>query len=141
MAMLTALTRRMAGDFPEQRPERREGYVALADVLTLFNRQDERTARAIDDLKETYRSEAATTRSLVDQYRVETNRRLDALEDWREAQEDAALIRQGKAAVVLGTARILAKHWQLVWAFVILVLGLVWTAAGNVPIGVGPVQP
>lgn len=134
---MSVLTLLMSG-LPAPRAERREGYVSLAEVLTLVGQIDDRTARAIDELKTIYRQETQAMRTLVETYRHETNQRLTALEAWREAQDDAELIRQGKAAVTFGLLRILAANWQLVWALVVLVLGLVMTLTGGPEISVGP---
>ncbi|MCC6619486.1 MAG: hypothetical protein IT341_10670 [Chloroflexi bacterium] len=136
--MFASLTRIMPGDAPIGR---REGYVALHDVLTIVSDQDRRTAQAIDELKATYRNEAAATRTLVDTYRAETNRRLDALEQWQAAQELEEAFDRGRWYVVMLAFRWFTQHWQVFWGLVALILGVIWTFFGGPAIGVGPVAP
>ena len=37
-------------------------------------------------------------------------------------------------AVTIGVVRILANHWQLVWAVVALILGIVFATANMAPV-------
>lgn len=143
--MLDALILRMTGQAPDARSgdatERRSGYVALADVLSIVHEQTDRFEAAILDLKTSFHDEAASTRALVDTYRAETNRRLDVLEHWKNEQELDEAIRRGFWHVVTLALGKLFANWQVVWAVVALILGLAWTLTGNQPVGVGPIQP
>lgn len=143
--MLAVLTRAMTGPAPEARsgdtPERRSGFVALADILSIIHEQTDRFEAAILDLKTSFRDEASSTRLFVETVRTDMDRRLASLESWRNQQEiDEALRRGFWHVVLLGTSKVFA-HWQIVWALVVLILGLFWGVTGNQPVGVGPIQP
>lgn len=143
--MQHALTWLMTGPAPQERsgdaPERRSGWVSTADMIEAIKFANEPQIRAIENLERTmcreFHSQTATLASRLDTLEGRTA----ALETWKELQEDAALVRQGKLAVTLGAIRLLAANYRLVWAIVVFVLGLVWMLTGNQPVGVGPIQP
>lgn len=140
----TALIRRMTGDdrfVSGDASERRSGYVALSDVLTIVNEQTDRFTDAINDLKETFHNDSSATRTLVETYRAETNRRLDALEAWRNEEQLDEAMRRGFWHVSLLAFRWLTEHWQVVWALVFLLTTIFWRLTGAPPVGIGPVQP
>jgi len=135
--MLAALSRLMT-DQPSVSSA--PGHATFGDVLAAIEgvRADVRGSE--ERLREDMRSVRADLSAEMDRRFNRHDRRLSELETWKELQEDAQLVRQGKMAVTLGVVRILAKHWQLVWALVGLVYAAVWMVTGQSPIGVGPVQ-
>lgn len=142
--MYAVLSRIMTGPAPDTREadnERRAGYVALGDVLTLIGQQTDRFEAAIESLKDTFHHDSLATRTLVEGFRSDTNRRLDALEAWKIEQELDEAIRRGFWHVVLLGVGKVATHWQLVWAIVFLVTTIIWRLTGTPTVGVGPVQP
>lgn len=128
----------MAGD-TERRESPSPGYATFDHLLTAIGQQTEAFRASFTDLKTTLLAENRATRELVETYRAETNRRLDALEAWRDTEEIADAYARGRWHVVLLVVRWLTQHWQVVWGLVALILGLTFAATGT-SIGVVPLE-
>lgn len=143
--MLDALILRMTGQAPDARSgdaiERRSGWVSTVDMIEAIKFANEPQIRAIENLERTMRREfQAQTAALASEIDTLKGRTAE-IEAWKDLQEDAALIRQGKIAVTLGALRLLGANYKLVGVVLAFVLGLIWTILGQQPVGIGPIQP
>lgn len=143
--MLAVLSRYMTGPAPEVRSgdaiERRGGFVNVGDVVDAIKLATEPQTRAIENLDRTFRRELQAQTEALTARLTSVESRIGEVEQWKDLQEDAALIRQGKMAVTLGALRFVLANHKALWPIVVGILGTLWMLTGHQPVGVGPIQP
>lgn len=140
--MHSALSWLMAGQpAADSGEERRAGYVTFDTLLNALQQAMEPQAHALDRLERSFTRELrAQTDALADRLERhegeahERDARIAALETWRKEREVDEAFKRGFWHVVMLAFRWLTEHWQVAWAFAVMVVGIVWVVvAGGQP--------